>query len=184
MDTLRLALVCLKVGTFVFGGGMSMIPLMEQDVVTRYGWLTDREFRDAVALGQMTPGPLLVTATFIGYKIGGPSVATRLLSATVATFCIFLPSCLMTLIVAHQLTRLKDNVYVQGFLRGVTPAVVGLLLSVGVNFGRSALWQPSGLDPAAVILAALALIALVGIKKIDAVYVIAAAGLIGWWVYR
>jgi chromate transporter len=200
MDTLRLALVCLKVGTFVFGGGMSMIPLMEQDVVTRYGWLTEREFWDAVALGQMTPGPLLVSATFIGYKIGGP------LTATVATFCIFLPSCLMTILIARQLTRLKDNVYVQGFLRGVTPAVVGLLLSFGVKVGRSALgpapispfgtvhltfqWahfgieKTWGLDPVAVILAALALTALVGIKKIDAVYVIAAAGLIGWWVYR
>lgn len=228
MDTLRLALVCLKVGTVVFGGGMSMIPLMEQDVVNRYHWLTPQEFMDAVALGQMTPGPLLVSVTFIGYKIGGP------FSATVATFCIFLPSCLLTILVTHQLVRLRHNVYVRGFLGGVKPAVVGLLLSAGVHFGRSALgprslaplgkldftfrwlvpdrleWEPTlTFDLAALILALTALLVLLGSKriaeakdlpawlskvlrpricrqlhKIDAVHVIVAAGLIGWWVYR
>jgi len=206
---LRLALVCLKVGTFTFGGGMSMIPLMEQDVVGRYRWLSEREFWDAVALGQMTPGPLLVSATFIGYKIGGPTVAGRLFSATVATLCIFLPSCLMTMIVAYKLNQLRENLYVQAFLRGVSAGVVGLLLSVGGQFGRKALWPAQGFDPVATLLAALALLFLIGprllsqgrfasalkpgtftgrllatLQKVDAVHVILAAGLIGWWVYR
>lgn len=209
MDTLRLALVCLKVGTFTFGGGMSMIPMMEQDVVGRYHWLSEREFWDAVALGQMTPGPLLVSATFIGYKVGGPSVAGRLFSATVATFCIFLPSCLMTLLVAYQLSHLRENPYVKAFLRGVSPGVVGLLLSVAVKFGQKTLWPRQGFDPVAALLAVLALLFLIGprllgqagfisargpgaltgrilakLQKVDAVHVILAAGLIGWWVYR
>jgi len=97
---LQLALSCLRVGAFVFGGGPVLIPLLEDDVVGRYGWLTSDEFTDAVALGQMTPGPLLVTATFVGYRLGieqsGPALG--LLYATVATICIFLPSFLWSLL--------------------------------------------------------------------------------------
>ena len=96
MDLLRLCLVCLRVGTFVFGGGLVMVPLLGADVVDKYGWLTQQEFVDAVALGQMTPGPLLVTATFVGYKVGG------ILAALAATVCMFLPSFVMTILASKR----------------------------------------------------------------------------------
>ncbi|HID07815.1 MAG TPA: chromate transporter, partial [Armatimonadetes bacterium] len=133
LDTLRLSLVCLKVGTFVFGGGMTMIPMMEQDVVHRYHWLTAHQFADAVALGQMTPGPLLVSVTFVGYKVGG------IIGATLATICIFLPSAIMTILVTHQLVKFKENPLLRAFMRGINPAVVGLIFAAGVSLGRACL---------------------------------------------
>lgn len=189
MDILRLTLVCLKVGTFVFGGGMSMMPLLEQDVVTRYGWLTQREFVDALALGQMTPGPLLVTVTFIGWRVGlaEGGVGLALVGATVATIGIFLPSFLMTILVTRQLVRLKGHPYVQGFLRGVIPGVIGLLLSFSVRLAQQTLLDGgatlASVDLWGVFICAVALVALLKFK-LDAVYVILAAGLVGWWVYQ
>ena len=87
MSLLRLALSCLRVGAFVFGGGPVLIPLLEDDIVGRYGWLSEHEFTDAVALGQMTPGPLLVTATFVGWRLGTQhgGVWMGLLYAVIAT---------------------------------------------------------------------------------------------------
>lgn len=167
MDTLRLALVCLRVGALVFGGGLVMVPLLESDVVHRYGWLTEREFVDAVALGQMTPGPLLVTATFVGYKVGGP------LAATLATLCMFLPSFVMTIAVSNNLARFEDSRPVQSFLWGVKAAVVGLVLAAAVSIAQSscaALGQ--------VLLGLVALGVLLG-TKVDAGLVVVVSGLVG-----
>jgi len=134
MDNLwALALSCLRVGTFVFGGGLVFIPLMQADVVDRYGWLSQREFVDAVALGQMTPGPVLVTATFIGYKVAG------LLGACVATICIFLPSFVMTILAARIVSRLRKNKRLQDFLWGVRAAIVGLIAAALAQLARTGL---------------------------------------------
>lgn len=167
MNLLLLALTCLKVGTFVFGGGMTMIPMMEQDVVYRYHWLTHREFVDGLALGQMTPGPLLVSATFVGYKVAG------LAGAVVATVCIFLPSCLMTILVSRVLARLKRSLHVRATLRGLNSAVVGLLLAATVSIGRSSL-----VDVWTALFAVISAIALLRFK-VDTVFVILLAGLAG-----
>lgn len=166
-DLVRLCLVCLRIGTFVFGGGLVMIPLMETDVVHRYGWLTKQEFVDAVALGQMTPGPLLVTATFVGYKVGG------LLAALLATICMFLPSFVMTIAASKHLARVRDSKIADSFLWGVRASVVGLILSAGVSIGRA-----SCLAPAQAFIAVGALIALMW-KKIDAGLVVLTCGLLG-----
>lgn len=127
LETLQLALICLRIGTFVFGGGLVMIPLLQTEIVDHHQWLTQQEFLDAVALGQMTPGPLLVTATFIGYKVSG------LFGAIVATISIFLPSFVMTLAVSNSLKRLQGNRHVTAFLWGVKATVVGLILAAGVS---------------------------------------------------
>ncbi|HIE08224.1 MAG TPA: chromate transporter, partial [Armatimonadetes bacterium] len=166
-ETLRFCLVCLKVGAFVFGGGMAMIPMMEQDVVYRYGWLTAKQFADAVAIGQMTPGPLLVSVTFIGYKIGG------VVGATLATICIFLPSWVMTLALSKAIERFRESPAVQGFLSGVNPAVVGLVLATAVSLGRSCIT-----DPWTALFAVLALL-LATKFKVDAVYIVIGAGILG-----
>jgi len=175
MELLRLALACLRVGTFVFGGGPALVPLLRDPVVFRYRWLTGDEFADAVALGQMTPGPLLVTATFVGWKLGveGGGVGMGLLYATVATVCIFLPSFFMTLAASHQLGRLKGNARVQRFLRGVEAGIVGLVAAAAVQMGQDAI----GGWPQAVLCAA-ALVVLIR-TKIDAGLVVVASGIIG-----
>lgn len=171
MSLLRLALSCLRVGTFVFGGGPVLIPLLEQDVVYRYGWLSPREFVDAVALGQMTPGPLLVSATFVGYKVNG------LVGAVVATVCIFLPSFLMTIAASHQLARIKGNPLFRRFLTGIEAGVVGLVAAAAVSVGRSAIGDDfPGLLPRL----GIGLIALIVLMrwKVDNGLVVVSAGLL------
>lgn len=170
-NLLPLALTCLRVGTFVFGGGLVFIPLMEADVVVRYQWLTRQEFLDAVALGQMTPGPLLVTATFIGYKVAA------LPGALLATICIFLPSFIMTVIASSYVTRLKADSRVKDFLWGVRAAVVGLLGAAIITL------IPTGADSLAkMALLAIALVLLFW-RKIDGGLVIIGCGLIGLGLY-
>jgi chromate transporter len=123
--------IFLRVGTVTFGGGFVMIPLIEADVVQTRQWLTHQEFADATALGQLTPGPVLITATFIGYRVAGT------LGALLATISIFLPAFLMTIAAGSSLRRFRSNRQVQAFLRGVTPAVVGLLIAAAWGVGRA-----------------------------------------------
>ena len=173
MNLLRLAFVFAKVGAVVFGGGFVMIPFIQREVVQHYGCLTQQQFVDAIALGQITPGPILISATFIGYKVQG------LTGAVVATLAVFLPSFLMTALAARQMMRLRRNPRVAGFLRGVLPAVVAMLLVAAVTIARSTLW----LDWRLLLLAGAALVLLVRFK-VDAVYVVIGAGAIGFLVER
>jgi chromate transporter len=125
-----LSAIFLRIGAVTFGGGFVMIPLMEAEVVKSHQWLTHQEFADATALGQITPGPVLITATFIGYRVAGT------LGALVATISIFLPAFLMTIAAGASLRRFRSNEIVQSFLRGVTPAVVGLLVAAALSIAR------------------------------------------------
>lgn len=134
-----LSTIFLRMGTVTFGGGFVMIPLIEAEVVDSHHWLTHQEFADATALGQITPGPVLITATFIGYRVAGT------LGAIVATVSIFLPSFLMTVIAGSSLARFHTNKLLQSFLKGVTPAVVGLLVAAGISIGRSGIHTWVGL---------------------------------------
>jgi chromate transporter len=110
-----------KVGTFTFGGGLSMLAFMQEQVVGQFGWLTPQEFVDGLALGQLTPGPILMLAAFIGYKLFGA------LGAAVAAGAIFLPSFVMVLSILPLLRRMKDLQWLKAFMRGVAPAVIGAL---------------------------------------------------------
>lgn len=166
-NLLSLALTCLRVGTFVFGGGLVFIPLMEADVVTRYHWLTRQEFLDAVALGQMTPGPLLVTATFIGYKVAA------LPGALLATICIFLPSFIMTVLASSYVTRLKADSRLKDFLWGVRAAVVGLLAAAIVTLAQTGAGTAIQLALLAVALGLLCW------RKLDGGLLIIGCGLVG-----
>jgi chromate transporter len=126
-----LSMIFLRIGTVTFGGGFVMVPLIEAEVVNTHGWLTHQEFADATALGQLTPGPVLITATFIGYRVAGT------LGALFATISVFLPAFAMTIIAGTYLRRFRANRQVQSFLRGVTPAVVGLLVAAAWSIGRA-----------------------------------------------
>jgi chromate transporter len=128
---LTLSAIFLRMGSATFGGGLVMLPLIESEVVNTHHWLTHQEFADATALGQITPGPVLITATFIGYRVAGT------LGALVATVSIFLPAFLMTIAAASSLRRFRSNTQVQSFLRGIAPAVVGLLIAAALSLGRA-----------------------------------------------
>ena len=169
MNLLRLALVFGKIGAVVFGGGFVMIPFIQREVVQHYGWLTQQQFVDAIALGQITPGPILISATFIGYKVQG------LTGAVVATLAVFLPSFLMTALAARQIMRLRRNPRVGGFIRGVLPAVVAMLLVAAITIARSTVW----FDWRLLLLMVVALILLVR-YKVDAVYVVVGSGIAGF----
>lgn len=110
-----------KVGAFTFGGGLSMLAFIQEQVVNQFGWLTPKEFVDGLALGQLTPGPILMLAAFIGFKLAGAT------GAAVAGSAIFLPSFLMMLSVLPLLRKLKDLQWLRAFMRGVGPAVIGAL---------------------------------------------------------
>ena len=110
-----------KVGAFTFGGGLSMLAFMQEQVVNQFGWLTPQEFIDGLALGQLTPGPILMLAAFIGFKLAGVT------GAAVAGSAIFFPSFLMMLSVLPLLRKLKDLQWLRAFMRGVGPAVIGAL---------------------------------------------------------
>lgn len=163
---LTLSTIFLRIGSITFGGGFVMIPLIEAEVVDSHHWLTHQEFVDATALGQVTPGPVLITATFIGYRVAGT------LGALVATISIFLPSFLMTVVAGSSLARFHTNKIVQSFLKGVTPAVVGLLVAAGISLGRAGIHSWVGM-----LIALLAGAVLVRFRP-NAIWVILGAGLL------
>lgn len=136
---LALSSAFLRMGSVTFGGGFVMLPQIESEVVKTHQWLTRQEFADATALGQITPGPVLITATFVGYRVAGT------LGALVATVAVFLPAFIMTIAAGSSLRRFRANRQVQSFLRGVTPAVVGLLVAAAWSIGHAGIHSWLGL---------------------------------------
>ena len=125
MIYLQLFLEFFKIGLFCFGGAFGMIPLIEETVV-KHGWLTESEFFNLIGVCESTPGPIAVnTATYVGSVMGGP------LGSIAATLGVVLPSFLIILLIAAVLKNLTDNKYFKGFMRGVKPVVVALILSTG-----------------------------------------------------
>jgi chromate transporter len=134
----HLITIFMRVGTVTFGGGYVMVPQIETDVVQVHHWMDHQTFADGVAFGQITPGPVLITATFIGYKVAG------IIGAIVTTIAAFLPSFIMTLIAGTSINRFRTNFQVQAFLAGVAPAVVGMLAAAGVTLAGSGLSGATG----------------------------------------
>jgi chromate transporter len=143
---LSLAFIFLRIGAVTFGGGFVMIPEIEAEVVNSHHWLTHQEFADATALGQITPGPVLIMATFVGYRVAGT------VGALFATICVFLPAFLMTIAAGSSFRRFRTNRQMQAFLRGVAPAVAGLLVAAAWSVGRSGIHSIIGLSMAVIIL--------------------------------
>jgi chromate transporter len=143
---LSLAFIFLRIGAVTFGGGFVMIPEIEAEVVNSHHWLTHQEFADATALGQITPGPVLIMATFVGYRVAGT------IGALLATICVFLPSFLMTIAAGSSFRRFRTNRQMQAFLRGVAPAVAGLLVAAAWSVGRSGIHSIIGLSMVVIIL--------------------------------
>ncbi len=155
----------------LFGGGYVFIPLIQKIVVAGFHWLTQSEFTSAIALGQITPGPIMISAAFIGYKVKG------LLGAALATFAIFFPPALLMVNSSQVLDRIKRSTAVQAALKGVRPAVVGMIFAAAVVIGRGAVLHWTTL-----IIFLLSLFALMRLR-IDIVWIIPAAGIIGMLLY-
>lgn len=143
---LSISFIFLRIGAATFGGGFVMIPEIENEVVRSHHWLTHQEFADATALGQITPGPVLIMATFVGYRVAG------FFAAILSTICVFLPSFLMTIAAGSSLRRFRTNQQIQAFLRGVAPAVTGLLGAAAWSVARSGIHTTIGASMAVVIL--------------------------------
>ncbi len=143
----QLNLLLMKLGVLAFGGGFTLIPLIQQEVVTRLGWLTTREFIDGIALGQVTPGPIVITATFVGYKVAG------VVGAILSTLAVFFPSFLVLVGTAPHYDRIKRLRTVQQMIRGVLAGFIALLVFVLWQFGQASLvdWKTWALAAAAFI---------------------------------
>jgi len=132
----------LKAGSLTFGSGLVIVPFLEKGLVQQTGWLSEREFLVAVAMGMISPGPVVITATFVGYLVAarlGGSLVDGFWGSLVSTLGIFLPSFLLVLIVAPILVRYRTNPNVQGFIRGAYAAAIGTILGACVLLGRIAI---------------------------------------------
>jgi len=129
----KLLLFFLKAGSLTFGSGLVIVPFLEQGLVHQFGWLDQRQFLVAVAIGMISPGPVVITATFVGYLVAG------FWGSLVSTIGIFLPSFLFVLIVAPLLARHRSNPNVQGFVKGAYAAAIGTILGACILLGRIAI---------------------------------------------
>jgi len=130
-----LGAMMLKIDLFAFGGGFAALPLMLHEVVSVRHWLDSKTFLDGIVLGQITPGPIIITATFVGHQVGG------LPGAIAGTVAIFTPSFFMVLLTVPYFDRLQKSVLFRRALRGLLASFVGLLLAVAVRFGLDVSWS-------------------------------------------
>ena len=163
-----LTLFFLKIGSILFGSGYVLVAFLQGGLVDVRHWLTQAQLLDAVAVGQFTPGPVLSTATFIGYLILG------IPGAFVATIGIFLPSFIFVLISSPFLPRLRKSPLASGFLDGVNAASLGLMIAVCIVLAASAL---TGVGSWIIFLLAAVAVA---IWNVNAAWIVAASALLGW----
>jgi chromate transporter len=157
----NLGTLMMRIDIFAFGGGFASVPLMFHEFVEVRSWLPANTFMDGIALGQVTPGPIVITATFVGYLVQG------LTGAVAATIGIFTPSFLMVIGLSSYFDQLRNSPRFVRILNGILCSFVGLLLAVTIRFALSATWSP-----ACIILAVAALAAL--LLKVDILWVVLA----------
>jgi len=157
----------LKIGSVLYGSGYVLLAFMRADFVTRLGWLTDRQLIDAVAVGQVTPGPVFTTATFVGYILGGVP------GALLATLGIFLPAFIFVAISSPLIPRMRSSPWAGALLDGIIAGSLGLMAAVTVELGRASL-----VDPLTVGTAVVSLVVLVRFKP-NATWLVLGGGLVG-----
>jgi len=167
-NLITMALLFLKVGSLTYGSGFVIVGVLKQEVVDNLHWLTSKEFIDGIAFGQITPGPVVITSTFIGYMTSG------VIGSIVSTACIFLPTFVFVLILAQKIHKFKDNFYLQSLIKGANAAALGAIISTAFILSKDAL-----IDMPTVILFLISLVILFSTKFRD-IYLIllsAAAGI-------
>jgi chromate transporter len=165
-----LFLTFLKIGSILYGSGYVLLAFLQSDFVTRYGWLTSQQLLDAVAVGQVTPGPVFTTATFIGYILGGVP------GALLATVGIFLPSFIFVALTNPLIPRIRNSPWLRALLDGVNVASLGLMAAVSVTLGRASL-----VDLPTILAAAAALVLLIR-YKLNTTWLIAGGAIFGFLV--
>ncbi len=171
--TTKLFLFFFKTGLLVFGSGLVIVPFLKTQVVDQYHWLGNRAFLDSVAIGMISPGPVVITATFVGYLLSG----TR--GALAATIGIFSPPVLFTIVATPLIIRYSKQPQVAGFIRGVGVTVVGVLVGTTWLVGREAIddWLTA-------VIAVSALLLVLFWKKVPEPIVILAGGIVGLVAYQ
>ena len=163
--------VFFKVGALLFGSGYVLLAFLRADLVQRLGWLTESQLIDAIAVGQVTPGPVFTTATFIGYVLAGPS------GALVATAGIFLPAFIFVALSGPLVPKLRASTTAAAFLDGVNVASLALMVVVTLQLGRAAL-----IDAPTVALACLGAVLLVRFK-LNATWLVIGGAVAGWAIH-
>ena len=157
-----------KAGAFVFGSGLAIVPFLYGGVVVTFHWLNERQFVDAVAVAMITPGPVVITAGFIGYLVAG------LVGAVTAAFAVFAPPYFFVLLGAPYYRRIASVPKIKAFVQGVTAAAVGAIAGAAYILARRSI-----IDVATVLIAVLAFVALSVKKKIPEPLLIVAAAVVG-----
>jgi chromate transporter len=168
-DTLlKIGLFFAKAGAFVFGSGLAIVPFLHAGVVQEYGWLTEAQFVDSVAVAMITPGPVVITVGFIGYLVAGFP------GASVAAAATFLPCFLFTVLLAPSFKKIAKNTSIKAFVDGITACVIGALVgSVIIIATKSIVDIPTALIGIA------SMLALIYIKKLQEPHIILVAAIVG-----
>ncbi len=167
MILLKFCWILIVVNALTIGGGFVMLPMLHKEFVEKYHWLTNQEFLDAIAMGQITPGPLTVMNAFIGYKIYG------LIGAVMAMVSTYLPCIIIVTLVAKYYYTYRESIIVNSSFKGIKPAVIGLLAAVAISLGNTSL-----VDPITFGIAIISFI-VIAFTKIDPTFVIIGAGVAG-----
>ncbi len=157
-----------EAGAFVFGSGLAIVPFLHGGVVTKFNWLTDQQFLDAVAVAMITPGPVVIMVGFIGYLVAGP------VGATVAAHATFGPCYLFTVVPAPYFRRFAKNQSIKAFVDGVSAAATGAIAGATIVLGKRAIY-----DLPTIVIALVALVLLIQIKKLPEPLLIITAGIVG-----
>jgi chromate transporter len=165
---LQLGSVFFRMGALLFGGGFSMIPFIQQEVVSHYHWLTLDEFVVGIALGQVTPGPILITATFVGYKVANVS------GAIAATLGIFSPSLFLVMATAEVHQKIRNNIWVKSAIKGIAAAFTGMMLVVAIDLAQYSLINILSIG------VALATFGTLRLGKFDTVWVVISGTMLYW----
>jgi len=168
-NALTVFLFFLKIGSVLYGSGYVLLAFLQREFVENYHWLTSQQLLDAVAIGQFTPGPVLTTATFIGYILAGN------LGAIAATLGIFLPAFILVPAINPFVSKLRKSSWTAGFLDGVNAASIGLMAAVAWELGRGTL-----IDIWTIAVAIASLTILLKFPKVNSAWLILAGGAIGW----
>jgi chromate transporter len=152
----------------VFGSGLAIVPFLHGGVVKEFGWLTENQFLDAVAVAMVTPGPVVITVGFIGYLVAGFP------GACVAALAVFLPCYLFTVLLAPSFKRIAKNISIRAFVDGITASVIGALVGAVIVIATRSI-----IDIPTAIIAICSVLGLVYVRKLQEPAIIGIAAIIG-----